>query len=273
MIWHTRDRKREKLRIAVRRGEIKHILMVRAQKIGDMLAFLPGILSIRHHFPDSKITIACRRSGLPIAERIPFASTVDIDDLYRHGLKDLEPVDLLIPSSGDPEWIRLKSRLDIPFAIPSLPDTLAGICLKHRLQFRFLFDDIVRYSTDTHEVERNLKLQEPFGSAPDLERTLWTTEEEIRRARRLISCGDSPKILFSPVGSRPLKNWAPENFAKLADLLSRRQNATLFFGGKGEVAERQINAIVSHMSTTPISLINKASIGENLRYSLQRQTC
>lgn len=167
MEWRNLTEKREKLRAAVRNGEIRNILMIRAQKIGDMITFLPVIQAIYHHFPDSKITLACRKAGLPIAERIPFVSTVDVDELHKNASKYSESFDLLIPSSGDPEWVRLKRTLRIPFAVAVLPETLTGICLKHRLQFYFLFDDVARYSEDTHEVHRNLKIQDFFGPPPN----------------------------------------------------------------------------------------------------------
>jgi len=236
--------------------------MIRSQKIGDMITFLPGVLAIHHYFPNSKITLACRKAGLPIAGRIPFVSTVDVDELFNNSSQHLESFDLLITSSGDPEWIRLKRRLRIPFAVATLPDTLKGVCLKHRLQFHFLYDDVVRYSEDTHEVQRNLKLQDLFGAMPPMNRTLWATDEEKQRARMFIAGATSPRILISPVGSQPSKNWAPEHFAVLADLLSSTMNATLFFDGKGEMAEQQTKAIFSLMRSKPISLINKSSIGE-----------
>lgn len=60
----------------------------------------------------------------------------------------------------------------------------------------------------------------------------------------------------------PSKNWAPEHFAVLADLLASSHNATLFFDGKGETAQQHTTAIFSLTRSKPISLINKATIGE-----------
>lgn len=260
--FSRRNEKQKRLFAAIRAGNIRHIFMVRDQKIGDMITFLPTVEYVHSKFPDSKLTLACRPAGLPIAKRIPFVSTVDVDQIYRNGIKNSIPIDLLLPSSGDSSWIRLKKKLKIPFAVGILPDLLKGVCVKHRLQYMFLFDAVVRYNENSNVVDQNLRIIDLFGPTFQINRSLWTTKQERKFSFSVLSAGNSPRIIVSHVGSRPSRNWNPNHFAILCNMLISKTNASIYIIGKGDFAQKQAERICELMKEQPVSLVNKTDIGE-----------
>ena len=260
--FSRRHEKQKSLFATIRDENIRHILMVRDLKIGDMITFLPTVEYVRSKFPDSKLTLACGPAGLPIAKRIPFVSTVDVDAIYRNGINNSTPIDLLLLSSGDSPGIRLKKKLKIPFAVGILPNSLKGVCAKHRLQYMFLFDAVVRYNEDSHNVDQNLRITDLFGPTSQLDRSLWTTRQERKFAFSVLSTGNSPQIILSPAGSRPSKNWNPDHFAVLCNMLISKTNASIYIIGQGDIAQKQTERIYELMKEQPVSLVNKTDIGE-----------
>jgi heptosyltransferase I len=260
MLWKISDqREKDDLLNAVRKGGIKRILILRCQKVGDMLTFLPVILGVRRCFPDAQITLVCRKEGLEVAGRIPFVNIVMLDDIK----KIIPPYDLLIASSQDAGRIKFKKELNIKFAVGVLPESFKGICFKHRWQYRYFTSDY-RYKMNEHEVDRNMNLLRLLGcEAIDRpERTLWIKDSERQNVLTLIADSTGPLVIISPSGSKEPKNWPADNFASLCDRLVKERGARIVIAGKGELAEKQSNAMLANMKEAALSIVNKTSLGE-----------
>ncbi|NOZ69229.1 MAG: glycosyltransferase family 9 protein [Deferribacteres bacterium] len=256
------DEKNE-LRRAVQGEKIGRILLVRCQKIGDMLTFLPTVLCVRKLFPSAEITLLCHRDGLPVAERIPWVKLIVIDSHKRKRLDSGTSFDLMITSSQDAGWIVLKKRHKIKFAVGVLPESLRGVCLKHRWQYRY-FTDTERYSYADHDVQRNLKVLNALGSLKcDTDSwTLWINPSEKERISALIADGPGPLVLISPSGSKHSQNWSPDFFAVLCDRLIRERNVRIVIVGKGDIVKEQTERILEKMKEQALSLVNRTSFGE-----------
>jgi len=261
---NSKKKERERLIEALRKKEIRRILLVRSQKTGDMITFLPTIMAVHHLFPHSHITLLCSRNGLEIAQRIPFVETLLIDDTKK--IKGSINYDLMITSSQEAGKIKLKKRLNVTFAIGSLPETLKGVCLKHRWQYRY-FTDTYIYSSYEHEVYRNLNILKLINSDipfPYNNRTLWITESEKNTALTFLSNSSPPRIVLAPSGSHPSKNWPSDYFAYLCNQLINRLGAFILITGKGDLARQQANGIIKNLRENPniLSIVNKTSFGE-----------
>jgi ADP-heptose:LPS heptosyltransferase len=264
MLWSGLNTGREdKLIDAVNRGEIKRILLVRCQKIGDMLTFLPTVLGVRRLFPHARISLLCRRDGLDVAKRVPFLSILLAEDLDVKSLRRTEPFDLLITSSQDAAWIKIKKKLNITFAVGVLPDSLRGVCLKHLWMYRY-FTCTDRYTYKDHDVERNLKLLKLLGLNRDKahERSLWLSKSEQDSALLFVHDTSAPLVVIVPSGSRPSKNWPADKFASLCEQLTEKRGARILIVGKGDLAEKQALDICALTSASVQSIVNKTSFGE-----------
>jgi len=244
--------------------KINQILLIRCQKIGDMMTFLPTVMAVNHLFPEAHITLLCSKDGLEIAQRIPFVEPLLIDDLKR--MKSFLNYDLMITSSQDAGKIKLKKKLNVKFAIGGLPESLKGVCLKHRWQYRY-FTDTYIYSPHEHEVDRNLnilKLLNPNKNLSQNNRTLWITESERKVASNLLSNSSGPQIVLAPSGSRPSKNWPSDYFASLCNQLIRDLGAFILIIGKGDLAQQQADGIIKKLGNNSkiLSIVNKTSFGE-----------
>jgi|GEM_PF-2955112 len=261
-IKYASDEKND-LRLAVEGEKIQRILLVRCQKIGDMLTFLPTVLCVRKLFPSAEITLLCHRDGLAVAERIPSVELIVIESYKKKKLERETSFDLMITSSQDAGWIVLKKRHKIRFAVGVLPESLKGVCLKHRWQYRY-FTDTRRYSYNDHDVQRNLKVLDALGhlKCDTHGWTLWISPSERERISALIADGPGPLVVISPSGSKHSQNWAPDFFALLCDRLIRERNVRIVIVGKGNVAMEQTERILEKMEEKAVSLVNRTSFGE-----------
>jgi ADP-heptose:LPS heptosyltransferase len=254
----------EKLHEAVINENIKRILLVRCQKIGDMITFLPTIMAVHQILPKAHITLLCSKDGVEIVKRIPFVEAVMIENINE--IKKHVSYDLMITSSQDAGKIKLKKILNVKFAIGGLPELLKGVCLKHRWQYRY-FTDTYKYSNSEHEVERNLntlKLLNRDNKFHRDNRTLWITESERRTASDFLSSFSGPRIVLAPSGSRPSKNWPANYFASICDQLIRDLGAVILITGRGKLAHQQAERIASTMGDNAniLSVVDKTSFGE-----------
>jgi len=136
------------------------------------------------------------------------------------------------------------------------------IGIKHRLQYMFLFDAVDRYNEDSHNVAQNLRITDLFGPTSQLNRSLWMTKQERKFAFSILSPGNSPLIIVSPAGSRPSRNWNPDHFAILCNMLMSKTNASIYIIGQGDFAQKQAERICELMKEQPVFLVNKTDIGE-----------
>ncbi|MBI5055812.1 MAG: glycosyltransferase family 9 protein [Nitrospirae bacterium] len=243
------------------KGKIKNILLFRCQKLGDMLTFLPAILCVRELFPLAQITLACRKEGLEIAERVPGIDIVLADDLLKDK-RHCSRYDLMITSSQDAGWIRLKKKLNIKFALGVLSESLRGVCLKHRWQYRN-FTAVERYTDSEHDVDRNLKVLKLF--TPDCrlqKRSLWTRQSERQAVSKYFPSPSARLVVVSPSGSKSSKNWPPGSFSVLCDKLIQESGAGIVIVGKGKLAREQSDSILKMMKRQALSLVDRTSFGE-----------
>ncbi len=252
--------RREKLLEAYTGGHIRSILAVRTQKIGDMMTFLPTLSALHRLFPEAAITLLCRRAGLDVARRIPYVESVLVDDLK--GASPGTAYDLLLTSSQDAAWIRLKQHLKITFAVGILPESLKGVCMKHRWRYHRQYTVADRYSPDEHEVARNLKLVSVFDKVAPHDATLWITQEENASIKFKLHEFRRPLIVVCPSGSRSSRNWSTKNFAALCEQIERDLGGTVVLAGAGNMAAVQSGDILTRCSEEILSLVNKTTFGE-----------
>jgi ADP-heptose:LPS heptosyltransferase len=254
-------------------NEPSRILLVRTDKIGDVVLTTPAIAALRKKFPKARIV------GLvsPVAAEL-FRSNPHLDE---HIV--LDPAEYL----GFFGWWRLVRRLRREkFQAAVVFQT------RKRVAFALLFSGIrfrigpyskwwswltynlgrrqTRSAVEMHEAEYNIQLLKEFGItvADTWEKTYLNVDEEAARhaTRFFVEKGLSKKyktVAIHPGMAGSALNWPENNYIALARRLIRRYNV-IITGGPGEAAlvERVFNGIARQQNYAPDQPVFTRYVGE-----------
>ncbi len=247
--------------------DVKNILLVRIDRIGDVLLSLPMLPLLRRSYPNARISVLTRRYT---RELVDHHSCVDEVLIYEHedNIRSL--------------WTILKELRKRCFDIAVIPyprfrPTLllffSGIRIRVGSGYRwysFLFNRRVfehRKDGKKHEVEYNLNLLRPLGieaqGHPEFE---FSISSSARNAvdSMLAHQSVSPQekfVVFHPGSGGSARDWSGENFSKLGNEVHRRLGVKVIVtGGKGE--EALVRRIIDGMTGSPLSVVGKLSLME-----------
>ncbi len=218
----------------------RRILLIRSDRLGDMVCALPAIDALRAARPDAKIDLLASPLNAQLAEGRPSVSEILLDGG--------EPLPRLIR--------RLRSRrYDAVFALQSCARThlIAGLS-GARERFGYTGKPLHRLLTRTlpgggpdeaiHETERNLRLVETAGVQPSnrIPRLTLNEQEHAFAERWLQKRGletNAALIGAHPGASDPTRQYPVERFAFAADALVKRADgaALIAFAGPADIAE------------------------------------
>jgi lipopolysaccharide heptosyltransferase II len=224
----------------------ERILVLRLERIGDLLMTLPAIQDIRTLAPAAEIDLAVGTWNIPLAEAIPAVTHVETLDaawLTREG-GGLNMPSLLRAAR---RW----RRRDYDLAINFEPDVRSNLLLGGAGAKRTagwtsggggpLLDLALEYDVRAHTTANARRLvHQVFGRTPlESSRPLLAIPEDARRAAmaRIPAGSPGPLVAVHPSGGRPIKQWEPEKFAAVAQRLSEELGATIVLtGGKSDRA-------------------------------------
>jgi ADP-heptose:LPS heptosyltransferase len=243
-------------------NEPSRILLVRTDKIGDVVLTTPAIAALRKKFPKARIV------GLvsPVAAEL-FRSNPHLDE---HIV--LDPAEYL----GFFGWWRLVRRLRREkFQVAVVFQTrkrVAFALMLSGIRFRIgpyskwwswitynLGRRQTRSAVEMHEAEYNIQLLREFGIAvaDTKEKTYLNVDEEAARhaTRFFVEKGLSKNyktVAIHPGMAGSALNWPESHYVALARRLIRRYNV-IITGGPGEAAlvERVFNGIARQQSYAP----------------------
>lgn len=225
-------------------GSTQRILLLRLERIGDLLMTLPAIEAAREAWPDAEIDLAVGSWNVGIASLIPGLTrihTVDVPWLAR----DRPGASWSALLAQARRWRAMRYDIVINFE----PDLRSNILAwRTRAPDRFgywtggggrLLTDASAYSPTTH-VSMNARrlVAHAAGLPPPLEvfrtraqRRLVPTPDAEQRVRALLHERPGPFIGVHTSGGRESKQWHPERFAEVAWTLSRTYGATIVLTG------------------------------------------
>src|ERR1700733_13550842 len=216
------------------------ILVVRLGSMGDVIAALPAVASLKHSIPHSKITWVIDPKWSLLLEGNPYVdSVVHLDRRNVVGLRNA--------------WRELRSaRYDFAVDFQGLVKS-ALVATLARPERIFGFNaEYAResaaswfYSTKVpipsyHEIERNLDLAAAAG-ASNILRTFPLPPGE-----RQSKLPDSEFVLASPLAGWGAKQWPLENYKKLAERLHRECGMPLVLDAPYPL---RVQGTESHVST------------------------
>jgi heptosyltransferase-3 len=251
-------------------SHVRRVLVVRLRSIGDTVLTTPSLFALRRFLPDTQIDIL-------------------LEDWVAPVLEGLDLVDRVIPMARDSKTARARiardlraSRYDVVFNLhggttATLLTRATGA--KHRVgfehyQYARLHTDVAPSSLEIwqrsglHSVEQQLALIGWTG-VPVTDRPptrLVVTEASLLSVTRKLSaagCEDfsngKPFAVVHPTAAFDTKQWATENFARVAEELTARGLAPVAIVSPKEA---QVVDSLMQQSSAPIIALSDLSLPE-----------
>ncbi|MFQ5431857.1 MAG: glycosyltransferase family 9 protein [Nitrospinota bacterium] len=227
-----------------------NILVVRTDRIGDVVLSTPVLASLRASRPNWKISILARPAVAPLLQGHPDVDsviTLETDDKpsfsNTRGLSDRlrkADFDIAVHLYSD-FWISLAVwRASVGQRIGPA-SKLARIFYNHA---------IVQHRSigGRHEADHNLDLLKPLG-IPPIRRSKVSVAETIPADAGKLLDNQKKNIGIFPAMGGSARNWKPEKYARLAELLSDDGLHVILMCGPGE--EKLLDDVQSFTSKTP----------------------
>ncbi len=233
-------------------GRPTEILVLRLDRIGDVLMSLPALRALREAVPEARIRLAVGEWSREIAEDAPVdevlvwsapwvgrrdEGALSITDLFRaaRARRGQRP-DLAIDLQGDPRAIWLMAATGARARVGYSNTGSAS-----------LLTAVVALDEDLSLVEQNYRAMETaLGRSLPRKPFQWLDQGRRNRGRTslaaaLVEAGlarRGPVIGLHPGAGRSIKEWPIERFVELARRLAGEEGATLVVtGSSGEIAK------------------------------------
>jgi lipopolysaccharide heptosyltransferase II len=247
---------------------IERILIVRTDRIGDVILTIPMAAVLKRQYPHAGISMLIRRYTSELVKNSPDVDGILYVDDEEGPVSILRLVEAVKKGKFDAVF-HTNPRFRI-----ALVTFLAGIPLRVGTGYRwysFLFNRKVyehRKDAKFHELEYNLHLLRGLGIEADLNTvnpTIGVSDAARSRVEtylleRGVKEGESLVVLHP--GSRgSARNWSPEKFAELAGRLSAHEGIRLVVtGGPGE--EEIAQEVVNQAGPRALKIVNAFSLIE-----------
>lgn len=246
----------------------QRILVVRLDRIGDVVLSTPVLQALREAYPSAFIAMMVRRVCTELVEGNPYINEVITYDKDRSHRGFLAGIRLAV---GLREWRfdtalvlhpTLRSHLMVWLA--GIPvrigyDRKGGRLLTHRMPHR-------KQEGQQHEADYTLEMVRTLGLTPGRPQPFVPVlpERDRRVGELLASRGVKPSdvlVAVHPSASCVSKRWMPERFAYVADRLIKAHGVTVILvgGAPDAVHARTVETWMAHQ---PINLAGALSLGE-----------
>ena len=245
----------------------KRILLVRTDRIGDLLLNTPAIKAIRQAYPESRISMVVNpNSKEAIEKNKDIDEIICFDDKVKNKLSDKLGLFFKILSSRFDMAVMLN-----PSRFFNIQTHVAGIPKRvgYDKKLGFLLTDKIedkKYLAEKHEIEYNLDLAAVAGARAGSKDLVFEfgKEDEDSVNDILNKQGLRPAanlVAIHPGTSNPQKKWDTKKFAQLADKLIQDHGAIVCVVGSREEAQTA-RELAANMKQKAIDLTGKLSLKE-----------
>jgi ADP-heptose:LPS heptosyltransferase len=206
--------------------DLDRILIVKLDRIGDMVTTTPVFDALRELYPEARLDIVGHPLALSLLE-----GDDRIGERFEYSSWLYQPMWVSLPGWRSWRLILRLMRRRYPLVVylrGSVPFLLVG--LTSRLA-------ATKYIVAEPVIDRYLKaIRKVCGPVRDFPPRLVVRPDHTALARRLLD-GDGPAVAIHASASSPVKMWPPLRFAALADQLNDRFDARVhFLGGPADRA-------------------------------------
>jgi heptosyltransferase-3 len=239
---------------------ITRILVVRTDRIGDVLLSTPVLEALRLKYPEAHIAMLVSKATKEAVEGNPFLNEILVDE----GEKASQLARKLKEKRFDTS-VLLHPTPRLAWAL-----SRAGIPLRVGTGYRgysFLFTKRVyehRKTALRHELEYNLSLAEALGaSLTDPQPKIFLSSVDRAWAKdRLNKVGvkEGEKLVgIHPGSGGTARDWRPERFGELGERIQKELGARVVVTGVKE--ERTLaETVASRMSRAPVMILGETSL-------------
>jgi len=247
----------------------KNILIVRTDRIGDVVLTTPSIKALRQAYPDTEISILVRPYTKPLVDGNPYLDNVFIDDrlsVHKGLLGFLRLVRMLQKNKFDCAIIYHTKRRT------NLACFLAGI--HYRIGYKnekygfFLTDPIkdTRHLGQRHEAQYCLDLLQHLGiNSDDLELLVPMQKDAEQWVNQLFAnrqlSSEEKLIVIHPGASDPSKRWPEHRFKELIKKLREHYSCKVVMIGANETKQITHNILESNFRNI-IDLTGQISLSQ-----------
>ncbi|MFC1767160.1 glycosyltransferase family 9 protein [Candidatus Margulisiibacteriota bacterium] len=248
-------------------SRIKKILIIRPDRIGDLLMTTPAISILRKRFPNAHISILAGEYARGVIEGNPDVNEVIIDELQKGKKKNLfqylsyvkkfkaMKFDLCVNYFNDEnQYALLPFLARIPYRIADR-SRIAGAWLSNLGTF------LRRKDLSRHMVEFNADMLAPLNvKTNDLKMKLSVSQKaEEAVNKKLKDFGFKTPIIGLHLGTGNNKPWSAKNYAKLADAMANNFGASVILtGGKREIQRSE--EVINLCKSKPLNMAAKTTL-------------
>ena len=257
---------------AVDLARVRHVLVLRLDRIGDVLMSLPALADLRRALPSARITLAVGRWSEEVAHMAPVDEVVPWSAPWagrrgegaegrwaltrRARALAAHPPDVAIDLQGDVRAAFLM-RLTGARARVGYANTGGGSWLTH----------VVALDETVSWVEQNRRAVEIVAGPRDPSPTRAHVAADPDWAAALLEReglgGQRPLIAIHPSGGRMIKQWPVERWREVARRLQDARGATIAVtGGAGDVG--LAHALGEGLARPVIDLAGRLSVAETM---------
>ncbi|MDO8525021.1 MAG: lipopolysaccharide heptosyltransferase II [Candidatus Omnitrophota bacterium] len=251
-----------------RRQKRKKILIVRLDRIGDVLLSTPVIKAVRDAFPDSRIAVMVRKYAKEIVTGNPYLDEVivyDKDGRDKGALGNIRFIRQLARKKFDMAFIlHPTKRTHLLVSLAGIPETIGynkkwGILLKTKIEH-------TKQDGLKHEADYTLDILRHAGLEPK-DRALFmpvdsASEERIDKIFKENGISKSDLcVSVHPGASCISKRWSAERFAGVAARLTERYKAKIVIVA-GDADKRLGDKVSSLLKENCLNLSGKTSLAD-----------
>jgi lipopolysaccharide heptosyltransferase II len=244
-------------------------LVVRTDRIGDVILSLPVLEALKRNFPQSFVGMLVSPYTQELLKNNPFADKVFLDDSS-------------FENCGIKGFFKLKKKLQkekVDVVILLYPTfRLALLFFLCRIRFRIgtgyrlysiFFNKKVfehRKNIKRHELEYNLNLLALLGITPErIKPKVYLPEREGEKTIELLKASgvekSVPRIAIHPGSGKSSLALAPDKFALLADKIIERGKFTIIITGT-EKDKNSVTAMLGQMRNKVVNLTGQTDLGQ-----------
>ncbi len=241
--------------------ELRRILVVQLQQVGDTVIFAPALRAIRERYPDARIDVLAHRVGAQLYRSCPIVDEIIEDPSWGKRWLHLLPLRTLMRLRARRYDAVVTDVTESSFAY-SLLAWLVGAPVRagfNQASRGALYNGRVPYDDSRGLLQSNLELARALGADVSVPREgIFVGEADRAHARSLLvrhaMLESSPLVLIHPATNWESKLWFEDRWAAVADALVERYGASVLFVGtaaEGPLIER-VRAHMRHRSSAAV---------------------
>ncbi len=257
-------------------------LLVRNDKIGDLILTTPAIQALRENVPKAFIGILASSYAAPLLENNPA-----IDQIFKveetHSLNSFwklvqtikeHQFDTSIHFYIDTKTVLAATLAGIPMRIGPFSKAASLLLNQRIVQNRSL--------AEMHEADYNLDLLRGLGlTPPKLPPKIYLTEEEKKWGedfvKSMLKEPQKKPILIHPGSKGSAQSWPLEYFLELSQRIAKEKQEVIFTGGEGEKnlldkARELKNPLIHIIPASSISLRQLAAVISSVKLVISNST-